>query len=474
MTGIPYLAGFNNTHTHLDAHRIFANQVIKNSVYGGSYNSYDLDTISKAILGDNFSTDSGKYKGLSGPMFESLNSRYEQEQYVMQDAILLMNCIAHNKWEILKVLNSLANLTGLSFRDVCNSKGVTKIWTPILDGVVDREVRRLGNEKEDDITRCDTLLNYLEKKISYEDRIKMKQEEEIEESISIPEDEDPDQNQDQNQDHKTSATADVRYIGGWVMTPIPGEYKNVSVFDVTSLYPMMIVNNNISFETVDCVCCNENSTAKIPDYIFDGKKTNRHICTKYFGVLTKQIMDYMNKRIEYKRLAKQLVNDNDYINREEQIREYEIISNAYKILINSAYGQLGHKFAKYENVMAAELVTRYGRATIQYCAKIAKEVFHWAVIYGDTDSLFVNNSENISDADIKTFVDICQQQMHVNMELDKIYEKLLIAGAKNYVGIIKDSKKIVIKGLAGKKSDRCAWVRNSFKEMLNDYRDGIN
>ena len=143
MTGIPYVVGENNNHTHLDAYRIFSSQVIRISVYNGAYNSNDLDTISKAILGDDTILDdgrgqilTGKYRGLSGPMFESLTSEHEKKYYVLQDAILLMNCIAHNNFEILKVMNSLANLTDLSFRDVCNSKGVTKIWTVILDRIV--------------------------------------------------------------------------------------------------------------------------------------------------------------------------------------------------------------------------------------------------------------------------------------------------------------------------------------------------
>ena len=80
------------------------------------------------------------------------------------------------------------------------------------------------------------------------------------------------QNQKQKQKKK-----DVRYIGGWVITPTPGEYRNVSVFDVTSLYPTMIVNNNISFETVDCICCADNPQARVPDYIFDGQDININI-----------------------------------------------------------------------------------------------------------------------------------------------------------------------------------------------------
>ena len=253
------------------------------------------------------------------------------------------------------------------------------------------------------------------------------------------------------------------------MEPTPGEYKNVSVFDITSLYPTMIVNNNISFETVDCICCADNPSAQVPDLILD-TKSGRHICTKYIGILARQISDYMRKRIKYKQQSKEMLS----INREEQARGYEVISNAYKILINSAYGQLGHKFSKYENVKAAELVTRYGRSTIKQCVKIAKEVFKWDVIYGDTDSIFVNNSDTISEEDIKEFIETCKSQLCVRMDLDKIYDRLLIIGAKNYVGVTKPNKKLIVKGLAGKKSDRCLWVRNAFNQMLEDYKNDVN
>jgi DNA polymerase I len=458
VTGIPYIVGESNMHTHLDAYRIFSNQVIRSSVYNNAYNSNDLDAISRAVLGDDVKyrdrwgeITSGKYKGLTGVMFESLDSNYDKEQYVMQDAFLLMYCIAHNSYEILKVMNSLANLTGISFRDVCHSKGVTKIWTPILDTIVEKEISRLSNVDDDDIVRGTDLIGYLDKKIAYE----KKKEVQLEEKTRA-------ECYNSNRNKKSS-----RYIGGWVMEPVPGEYKNVTVFDITSLYPTIIVNNNISFETVDCICCADNPYALVPDYIFD-TKIRRHICTKYTGILTRQISEYMSKRIEYKRRANELLN----INR-EQAREYDVLSNAYKILINSAYGQLGHKFSKYENVRAAELVTRNGRYIIKKCISIAREIFKWDIIYGDTDSIFVNNGNGISQDDIKRFKDACKSQLNVSMELDKIYDKLLITGPKNYVGVTRDDK-LIVKGLAGKKSDRCLWVRIAFKQMLEDYKNDVN
>ena len=230
----------------------------------------------------------------------------------------------------------------------------------------------------------------------------------------------------------------------------------------------MIVNNNISFETVNCNCCSKNKAAKVPNYLFPDKKSKfkGHICIKHKGILTNQIADYMAKRIDHKRRSNGMQSIDPI-----KAREYEIISNSYKILINSVYGQMGHRFAKYENVIAAELVTRFGRYTIQECAKISKDILGWNIIYGDTDSLFVDSE--ITSVDIKKFIDLCKDRLNANMELEKTYGKFLITGAKNYVGIT-NSNSLIVKGLAGKKSDRCLWVRNCFKQMLEDYKNDVN
>ncbi len=82
---------------------------------------------------------------------------------------------------------------------------------------------------------------------------------------------------------------------------------------------------------------------------------------------------------------------------------------------------MGHKFAKYENVKAAELVTRFGQLTIKECARIAKETMHWEIIYGDTDSLFINNSENIIESEIAKFIAECKSLVYVDIEIDKVY-----------------------------------------------------
>ena len=440
-TNLPYLIGENRNHVHLDAYKLFSNQVIKTSVYNGAYTSNDLDTISRVILGHN---QGGKHEGLSGSTFESIANVEEKRKYVLQDAKLLMDCVSNNNYEILKVMNSLSLLTDIPFKTICNSKGVTKIWTTILDDLVKKELSNIDgiNGSDDEVLRFEVLSSYY---IREQPRQKY-----VVEEV-------------ENLDNEHSGSP--RYIGGWVFEhPNPWKYKNIHVFDITSLYPTMIVNNNISFETVNCSCCIDDMFARVPNHVLDDTSSNvHHVCRKYAGVLTKQIADYVKKRIEYKQRSK----EKDIC---EQAREYEIISNAYKILINSAYGQLGHNYSKYENVKAAELVTRCGRYTIKQCIKIAEDMFGWTIIYGDTDSIFI--SSIVSEVDRQLFVDTCYLQLNINMDLDKVYDKLLVSSKKNYVGV--SGKNIIVKGLGGKKSDRCLWVKNAFKQMLNDYKDYIN
>lgn len=458
---LPYLTGYNREHLHIDTFKLFKSKIIQTSVYNDTYNSYDLDTISRAILGNE---KGGKFDGLSGPLFESLTDLNEKRNYALLDAQLVMWCVAHNDYELLKMVNSVSNLTGIEFKTLCGAFSSSKIWTPLIDTLVKDELSKLDgvNGSDEEIKLCDRLNRYF-----FTEQDKEGKDDNDQEELDNIELDDNEELENEEDDSKK-----VRYIGGWVYdNPVSGVYNNVGVLDITSLYPTMIVNNNISFETPDCYCCKDNVLAQVPGDLFE-VKTKRHLCQKYQGILTKQIIKYREKRIQYKNKARELSKEsNPDIG---LIREYEMLSNTYKILINSAYGQLGYMFAKYENVKAAELVTRYGRYTIQHCKKIAEKVFGWEVIYGDTDSLFINNYDQIPEQQVIDFKEACEQQLTVQIEIDKVYERLLLHKKKNYVGVLKSNQKLVIKGMGGKKSDRCLWVKKAFKQALEDYRLGLN
>ena len=100
---------------------------------------------------------------------------------------------------------------------------------------------------------------------------------------------------------------------------------------------------------------------------------------------------------------------------------------------------------------------------------IAKEVYGFDIIYGDTDSLFVTNVK--SKDDIKKFVTECYILLGMDVEVADVYEKFVITKKKHYIGISQDeSKEPVIKGMEGIKSDRPAWINKIERRFADDIK----
>ena len=129
-----------------------------------------------------------------------------------------------------------------------------------------------------------------------------------------------------------------------------------------------------------------------------------------------------------------------------------------KNLINGVYGLFGNKFFDYSDYRVAELTTAFGRQTLEYMQHIAKEVYGFTIIYGDTDSIFVTNLRNQND--INKFLAECSIALEdVEIEVSKLYKKTLITKKKHYIGIPTDpSQSPDIKGFEGIKSDRPLWI----------------
>ena len=90
----------------------------------------------------------------------------------------------HNDFEILRLMDSIATLTGLSFEMVCRI-GVAKMWTKILDDKVAREINLLSaSHIATDTSRVLVLRQYLQRKqYYYKDTYQQQLEQEQEEIL---------------------------------------------------------------------------------------------------------------------------------------------------------------------------------------------------------------------------------------------------------------------------------------------------
>jgi DNA polymerase elongation subunit (family B) len=235
----------------------------------------------------------------------------------------------------------------------------------------------------------------------------------------------------------------------------------VLVFDITSLYPTMIINNNISPETVNCSCCKDDPKARltfdyefVKDFLYNKNSSCYWVCRRRLGLFSNKLKELTQIRIQYKKEGKILE------------------STAIKAIINSGYGVFGHSNFKYYDPSVAELVTALGRQTLLRMQEIGKGL-NFKILYGDTDSLFVNGVN--SKDDILDFKNICKNKLNVDVVHEKYFQKLILVSSKHYLGFTSDKNQDpVIKGMEGIKSDRPEFIQTTFREMVKDIQEDIN
>jgi DNA polymerase I len=243
---------------------------------------------------------------------------------------------------------------------------------------------------------------------------------------------------------------DKKYRGGLVVEPTEGIHFNVTVMDFASLYPSIIKVKNISYETVRCPHeeCKKNT---IP-------QTNHWVCTKHNGLTSLLIGSLRDLRVNYyKHLSK-----NESLS-EEQRQQYDVVSQALKVILNASYGVMGAEIFPLYFLPAAEATTAIGRYTILETIKRCKEL-EIEVLYGDTDSLFIKNPTR---EQIQKVIEWAKKEHNVELEVDKEYRYVVLSSRKkNYLGVTK-SGKVDVKGLTGKKSHTPPFIKTLFYELLD-------
>jgi len=169
---------------------------------------------------------------------------------------------------------------------------------------------------------------------------------------------------------------------------------------------------------------------------------------------------------------------------------------AYKLTANSLYGQLGSSTFKVRLQHLAASITAYGRKQIMF-AKVVIDEFYGPkandprcsanVMYGDTDSLFVEfelKDTSLSPRDKRqAVIDLTTEAGHLvtkalapphDFEFDKIFDPMLIFSKKRYAGLMfeENADDFVVKymGIALKRRDNAPIVKTVYgaamKKML--------
>ena len=207
---------------------------------------------------------------------------------------------------------------------------------------------------------------------------------------------------------KNRSSKNEKYAGAYVKEPKAGRYDWVVNFDLNSLYPHLIMQYNISPETLWETRHPSASVERILNEEINDFDSEYATCAngaqyrKDVRGFLPELMDKMyGDRVVFKK--KMIQAKKDYEKKPSKALEKEIarcnnIQMAKKISLNSAYGAIGNQYFRYYKLANAEAITLSGQVSIRWIEnkmnqkmnKILKTEDVDYVIASDTDSIYLH------------------------------------------------------------------------------------
>jgi DNA polymerase elongation subunit (family B) len=332
---------------------------------------------------------------------------------------------------------------------------------------------------------------------------------------------------------KEKSDKDSKYAGAYVKEPIPGKYDWVVSFDLNSLYPHLIMQYNISPETllderhpnvtVDKILNQQTNFEMYKDYAVCA---NGAMFRKDVRGFLPELMEkiYKDRTIYKKKMlaAKQEYEKKKTKDLEKEIARCNNIQMARKIQLNSAYGAIGNQYFRYYKLANAEAITLSGQVSIRwienkmnaYLNKILKTDGVDYVIASDTDSIYLNMGplvqtifegrekttesivnflDKVCKVELEKYIEGCYQELanYVNaydqkmqMKRENIAERGIWTAKKRYIlnvwdseGVRYEEPKLKMMGIEAVKSSTPApcrvMIKDALKLMMNGTEDEV-
>jgi len=245
--------------------------------------------------------------------------------------------------------------------------------------------------------------------------------------------------------------------GGMVYQPQIGVHKNVAEIDFVSLYPAIMVQFNISPETI------------LPDPNEDNlvPALGLAIDTSQEGLIPKALRPLLEKRIEMKKYLASTPPWDPFR------KNFKHRASALKWLLVTCFGYLGYKNARFGRIEAHQAVTAYGREAL-LCAKEAAEDMGFEVIQLYVDGLWVKHPEKTQPRDIEPLLLEIQDHTGLPISLDGIYRWVVFVGsrqnkkrpvANRYFGVFQDGS-IKVRGIDARRRDSTPFVAEAQMHLL--------
>lgn len=319
-----------------------------------------------------------------------------------------------------------------------------------------------------------------------------------------------------------------QFEGAYVKDPLIGAHKWVASFDLNSLYPHLIMQYNISPETLthEKISCTveqllnqevDTSYAHRRDLAMTANGWCYRKDIKGFmpELMEKMYADRSKFKKQMLKVQQQYENDKSHKHLLKEISRLNNLQMAMKIALNSAYGAMGNQYFRYFDIRMAEGITTSGQLSIRWMAnefnkymnKIMKSEGKDYVIAIDTDSIYLTMEDLVEhtcagktdEAKIKYMDRVCEEifqpfidntyqkladymnaySQKMQMKREVLADKAIWTAKKRYILNVHNSEgvqfakpKLKVMGLEMVKSSTPAVIRSKLKDSISVILEG--
>lgn len=314
-----------------------------------------------------------------------------------------------------------------------------------------------------------------------------------------------------------------QFEGAYVKDPLIGSHRWVASFDLNSLYPHLIMQYNISPETLthEKISCTveqllnqevDTSYAHRRDLAFTANGWCYRKDIKGFmpELMEKMYADRSKFKKQMLKVQQNYENDKSQKHLLKEISRLNNLQMAMKIALNSAYGAMGNQYFRYFDIRMAEGITTSGQLSIRWMAnefnkymnKIMKSEGKDYVIAIDTDSIYLTMEDLVEhtckgktdDQKIKYMDRVCEEifqpfidntyqkladymnaySQKMQMKREVLADKAIWTAKKRYILNVHNSEgvqfakpKLKVMGLEMVKSSTPAIIRDKLKDSIS-------
>jgi DNA polymerase elongation subunit (family B) len=238
--------------------------------------------------------------------------------------------------------------------------------------------------------------------------------------------------------------------GGMIISPQTGLHENVVVLDYDNEYANLIVNHNLSYETIN------------PD-----EKIRREGANK--GLLPTVVKKFLRRRLYFEAISNGLRTESkEYLWCQQRI-------DSLKSILVCLYGTTGSIWNRYGNVRVFEEINRLSREILIKTKDVVQKL-GCELIYADTDSIFIKNLDGVAPANqYEKIVSILRTETGLPISVEHNFKFLVllpleasekIEALKQYYGVTHKGH-LVVRGVEIRRHDTPKFIKEFQTELLS-------